>query len=243
MHRLPVPPDLLHSSPATLPPAAAKHLKVIRPRPGEPVELFDGLGSARVYSWNGSALVAAAPRRSAPPPKFRISLFACVTKGSRWDWTVEKAVELGASRIVPILSERCIVRIPPPERPAKLERWRRIAEDAARQSAALWLPEITPALDFPAAMRLLAACRPAFVGALVDPPPQPIAAAASALIPADSADIAVAVGPEGDFSPAEYSALLSIATPVSFGSSILRSETASIYALSVLSAIASARNA
>ena len=73
-----------------------------------------------------------------------------------------------------------------------------------------------------------------FVGALTDPPPPPIGAALTAL--PNVADVAVYVGPEGDFTPQELAALLAIATPVSFGSTILRAETAAIYGLSVVKA-------
>ena len=235
MHRLLVDTDLLSADAPALPPAAARHLKVLRPEPGEDVELFDGKGRWRVYSWrNAAGLAAAGPVRESPRPS-PLVLFACVTKGSRWDWTVEKAVELGVTRIVPVLSDRTIVRIPRGERAAKRERWLRVAEDAARQSDAKWLPDIDEATDFRDSLALVrdTAC---FVGALSNPPPPPLLEAIRAAKVAPSRPPAVYVGPEGDFTPAELAALLEIATPASFGPNVLRAETAAIFAVGVVAA-------
>ena len=226
MHRLRVESILLDETNPALPQTAARHLKVLRPDEGERIELFDGRGGFREYAFAHGALEAAAPRRQAPRPAGGLTLFACVTKGSRWDWTLEKATELGASRIVPVISERTIVRLAKPERAAKRERWQRIVEDAARQSDAKWLPEVLEAVDFRESLELVRGCR-CLVGALGEPPPQPISA-----VEGD----AVYIGPEGDFTPEELAQLTSVATPVTFGPRILRAETAAIFALSVLAA-------
>ena len=238
MHRLLVATETLSEAKAVLPPAAARHAKVLRLKPGEEVELFDGRGRVRRYVSSSDGLSAAGDVTYLPPPSVRITLFACVTKGSRWDWTVEKAVELGVSRIVPVISERCIVRLAPSERPAKAERWRRIAEDAARQSDAVHLPEVMSAVDFPDALALVRECR-TFVGALTKPPPPPLwtllASERTSTRPC-AGGWGLFVGPEGDFTPDELSVLLSVAVPASFGPTILRAETAAIFGLSVLAA-------
>ena len=120
MHRLLVDTSMLESEAPALPKDAARHLKVLRPEEGERFELFDGKGAWRVYAHSGGALSAVGAlcreERAAHPP---LTLFACVTKGSRWDWTIEKATELGADRIVPVISDRTIVRISGDEREAK----------------------------------------------------------------------------------------------------------------------------
>ena len=154
-----------------------------------------------------------------------------MTKGSRWDWTIEKATELGVTRIVPVVSDRTIVRIAPDERAAKRERWMRIAEDAARQSDAKWLPEVLAPVSFAESLALVRETT-CFIGALTTPPP-PMIAEAIRTSPSPFA-FSLYVGPEGDFTPSELAALVAIATPVSFGSTILRAETAAIYGLSVL---------
>ena len=236
MHRLMVETEVLERSTVELSDKAARHLKVLRPRPGERIELFDGRGRYRIYSYDG-ALVAAAGIGEEPPPAGGLELFACVTKGSRWDWTLEKATELGVTRIVPVVSERTIVRIGADEREAKRQRWLRVVEDAARQSGSRWVPEVLPAQSFGDALEMAAATE-CFAGALTDPPSPGIMAALKRKgIFDDSAGemrLSTFIGPEGDFTPGELEALLRVATPVSFGPRVLRAETAAIFALGVL---------
>lgn len=241
MHRLLVESPELESAAPALPPDALRHLRVLRPRDGERVELFDGRGSWRVFSvrrapGGGLSLEPSAPAQSLPRPAAAPTLFACVTKGARWDWTVEKATELGVARIVPVLSERTVVRVAPGERADKAGRWRRIAAEAARQSDAKWLPEVCDPVRFADALPLVRSTR-CFAGILSDPPPPPIAdALAAAGRSDDNRPFAVFTGPEGDFSPEERDALLDAAVAVSLGPTILRAETAAIYAVCAVKA-------
>lgn len=235
MHRLLVPSDTLFSDAPALSDAARRHLNVIRPKEGEPVELFDGAGAWRVFAWRDGALRPDGALCRTARPARELVLFACVTKGARWDWTVEKATELGVTRLVPVLSERTIVRLARGERDAKCVRWRRLAEEAARQSDAKWLPEIAAPVDFRDVLAEVETCD-CYVGALMQPPPRPILAAAAASA-AGGRPLAVFVGPEGDFTPEELAALLARAVPVSMGSTILRAETAAIYGIGVLKAL------
>ena len=244
MHRLFVETSLLNEESPTLPKDAAKHLKVLRPKDGEEIELFDGKGKWRVYRFSASLLVATSQTSQTPQTPQTLTLFACVTKGSRWDWTIEKATELGVSRIVPVISDRTIVRIPKAERAAKRERWLRIAEDAARQSDAKWLPEILEAVDFADALPLVRETT-CFIGALTSPPSQPLALAVREKVEkrggggqrTEQIPLSVFIGPEGDFTPDELKALMDVATPTSFGPTILRAETAAIFAVSVLASM------
>ena len=243
MHRLLVETKELESGSPALSTAAAKHLRVLRLKDGEEIELFDGAGRSRVFVSANGALRPVGEVLVLPRPA-SLTLFACVTKGSRWDWTVEKATELGATRIVPVISERTIVRIPKDEREAKRERWMRVAEDAARQADAKWLPEILAPVDFAASLAIVRETT-CFVGALVKPTPRPLLAALThglsnqTLKQSNNQTLkqftpSLFVGPEGDFTSFELSALCEIATPVTFGASILRAETAAIYGLSVM---------
>ena len=272
MHRLLVPSEQLASDSPVLPKEAANHLKVLRPKDGEEIELFDGSGKSRRFSVEGGGknfrLAALSPVCTAPRAPWSLTLFACVTKGSRWDWTIEKATELGVTRIVPVVSARTIVRIGTDEREAKRARWIRIAEDAARQSDAKWIPEIHEPVSFAESLPFVRETT-CFVGALTNPPPRPLlrklidiqqtaSGAPDSHLPSAVASerrpyqfpiphspfpvphspfpdsLSIYVGPEGDFSPEELDALIEIATPVSFGSTILRAETAAIYGVSVL---------
>lgn len=241
MHRLQVEKELLLAETPTLSPGAAKHLRIVRPADGEQFELFDGKGNWRVYTWHGGLFATSQIQRERPPAR-TLTLFACVTKGSRWDWTIEKATELGVNRIVPVISERTIVRLTPGERMLKKSRWLRVAEDAVRQSDSRWIPNVLEPVDFKDSLSLVqeSTC---FIGALTNPPSMPLVTAISLRRRLEqeqkkpSSDYSVFIGPEGDLTPEELSALMKIATPTNFGSSVLRAETAAIYALSVLSAM------
>jgi 16S rRNA (uracil1498-N3)-methyltransferase len=237
MHRCLTTTENLLSGGFTLEREAARHLlTVLRVKPGERVELFDGRGRTRtaaVVSADRHALTLAAdaPAREHPRPACALTLFACVSKGARMDWTVEKATELGAARIVPVISERTVAR------PADASRWRRVAEEAARQSGAAWLPEIPDPLPFPAALPLAQETAPLFVAALT-----PTARPLRELLFSSHSSLTTHhspgwfVGPEGDFTPAELDALLRAgAIPVSLGPQVLRAETACLYGLCALS--------
>ena len=247
MHRLLVSAEQLASDAPALSAEAQRHLRVVRPKDGEEVELFDGCGRWRVFACrraDGTRPFALAPVsgvQTLARPSVSLTLFACVTKGARWDWTVEKATELGVTRLVPVISERTVVRLASSEdRAAKGERWRRIAEEAARQSDAKWLPELLSPVTFAESLPLVRATA-CFVGALTEPPPPPIGEALGTVRSSAADDWAVYVGPEGDFAPAELAALLEIATPVSFGPTVLRAETAAIYGVSALKAFLDVR--
>ena len=240
MHRLLVGTGLLEEESPVLPTDAARHLKVLRPKDGEEIELFDGKGRCRKFKVQSSKfkverLIPVSETLNFKHSTLNLTLFACVTKGSRWDWTIEKATELGVTRIVPVISERTIVRIAKPERAAKRERWMRIAEDAARQSDAKWLPEICEAVDFKDALPLVKETT-CFIGALTNPPAKPLMEAIEDFRreTGDLRAVSTFIGPEGDFSPEELGALMEIATPTSFGPTILRAETAAVYAVSVM---------
>ena len=240
MHRLLVESNELSQESPALSRDALHHLKVLRPKDGEAIELFDGRGSLRRYVFDASSrALRAAPDQTIQTIRRSdksLTLFACVTKGSRWDWTLEKATEIGVTRIVPVISDRTIVRLDKSERAAKCARWRRIVEDAARQSDAVWLPEIVEAVDFADALALVKETQ-CFVGALTTPPPRPLWSALGEVTPASPRPhYAIYIGPEGDFTPAELASLLAVATPVSFGPTVLRAETAALFGLSVLAA-------
>ena len=239
MHRCHVTVEQLAADAFTLGRDESRHLQtVLRIKPGERVTLFDGRGRTRpatvsAVEKNGLSFAACAPAQSHPLPPCRITLFACVSKGNRMDWTVEKAVELGVATGAPVLSERTVVRLDAEERPAKAERWARVAEEAARQCGAAWLPEILAPLPFGDALPLVTRAAPVFVAALA-PGARPLreALAAHASAPARAGWF---VGPEGDFAPAELEALLAAgATPVSLGQQVLRAETACLYGLCAL---------
>ncbi|HNX36531.1 MAG TPA: RsmE family RNA methyltransferase [Kiritimatiellia bacterium] len=240
MHRCLVQTHELFAEAFALSRDEARHLQtVLRAKPGDRVTLFDGQGHTRLaviasVEKHGLSLAAEAPAVKHPRPPCRITLFACVSKGKRMDWTVEKAVELGVGRIVPVISDRTIVRLDANDGDAKVDRWLRVAEEAARQCGSVWLPEITPPASFRASMTLMAGTAPVFVAALT-PGAQPLRAALAAFHATAPHQAGWFVGPEGDFTPAELEELLAAGTiPVSLGQQVLRAETACLYGLCAL---------
>ena len=244
MHRHFVATEILEKARVTLDHADSRHfLNVLRLKKGDEVQLFDGYGA------EANCLIAEASRgcvtldrkgevvRHSPFP-CRLVLGACVSKGKRMEWTIEKAVELGVSEIIPIASRFSVVRLEKDDHEDKRERWRRIAIDAARQCGAHFVPDIHEPLDFDAAMKMVVENDIAFAGALQpDAIPLREALAAHRAEERETKSVVWLVGPEGDFSPDEYADMRSRGIKfVSLGDLVLRTETAAIYGLCVLGA-------
>jgi 16S rRNA (uracil1498-N3)-methyltransferase len=129
-----------------MPAGEANHvLKVLRGREGDYVEVVDGAGRLFAARLCGGREVAVIEESAAPDGGGEeISLYQAVPKGGRMDLVVEKATEVGATRIVPLLAERGVVN----PREGKVGRWRRVAEAAARQSLRLSVPEVDEPIGF-----------------------------------------------------------------------------------------------
>jgi 16S rRNA (uracil1498-N3)-methyltransferase len=194
-------------------------LKVLRGKNGDPVEVVDGAGrlfSARLCGGRGASVVVESAESDGAWEK--ISLYQAVPKGGRMDLVVEKATEVGATRIVPLLAERGIVN----PREGKVWRWRRVAETAARQSLRLSVPEVAEPVSFEDA-----ASEVGEAGVLLHNSPglQPVEAVVQS--PAS-----LFVGPEGGWSEGELR--LAEEAGITFGGLgpyRLRSETAGIVAV------------
>ena len=134
-----------------MPEGEARHvLKVLRGRDGDVFEIADAeqrLFLAELRE-GGQARVLEA-LQTQEDGEIKLTLYQAVPKGGRMDLLVEKATEVGATRIVPLVTERGIVR----PRDGKVERWRRVAEAAARQSLRVSVPEVAEPVDLPGAIR------------------------------------------------------------------------------------------
>jgi RNA methyltransferase, RsmE family len=239
--------DLASDAPPPLSREQARHLaSVLRMKQGARLRIHDGAGSARAAEITAIAkhsieCAFCGAVETLPRPAVEITLFQCVAKAARMDWLLEKAVELGVARIVPVASERAECKLAPGEKP---ERWARIAESALCQSGAGWMPEIDGAAKWPAAQaemrRFVESGGALFTGALT-PDALPLGAELLKLkteFKNDSAPsaprprIAFLIGPEGDLTTSEYeSAAASGARPVTFGPQVLRVETAALFAV------------
>ena len=236
--------DWTPGAPLELSPEESHHLcSVLRAPAGTPVVLLDGAGRTATAlletPHKKHALVRIppdAPPVLAPPPPFRRILLQALIREQRMDAVIQKAVELGTSEIWPLQTDHAIVRISPADAPRKTERWNSIALAACKQSGNPWLPAILPPQTLPQALdRLAARSIRAFYGALVPgaiPLPDLLRELTNPAPPA----LAAIIGPEGDFSPAEYALLARTPSlrPATFGPLVLRAETAAIFALSAL---------
>ena len=250
MQRCFIPPD--QWSDTLLPLAATEQhhlLHVLRLPADTPILAFDGQGREAetrlcLPDAGGQAHLRIETLRkpSAAPPRPIWTLVPAIIKGTRMDSLIEKATELGAGRIMPIQTDRCVVRLDERQATAKVQRWNRIAVSAAKQCGTPYLPIIEPVTNLRAALQLLQARNiPVLLGALEGNPP-PLARVAHDAIAGSHREMAILVGPEGDFTPAEYSQCAQAGClPASFGPLTLRAETASIFALSVLQALWEAR--
>jgi len=210
---------------------------VLRLGVGERLVAFNGQGT------EATAEIVTVQKRSVglktlsvqktPPPPARLTLCQAVPKGKNMELIIEKATELGAAEIIPILSDRTVVRLDAAEALRKQEKWQRIAIEACKQCGQNWLPNVRG----PVTMERLLAAKPSadllLIAAIED------GARRLKEILADQPRLPgsafICIGPEGDFTPAEVGLAKSYGClPMTLGPIILRTETAAIYSLSVL---------
>ena len=208
-------------------------LHVMRSKKGDEIEtVIDGkLYSAIVESINPLNIVINYEIPLDSEIKEKITLFFALAKGDKIDFVVQKATELGVSRIVLVKTERCVTKFEEKDISRKLERFNKIAKEASEQSHRLRIPVIEGVVDInniPDAMladiNLLAYEKEAgSTGNFFDN------------VKKDKS-ISVMIGPEGGFSIKEVEMLEKKYNflPISLGKRILRTETAAVYALSVL---------
>jgi 16S rRNA (uracil1498-N3)-methyltransferase len=216
------------------------HLQhVLRAEAGDAVAVFDGAGleAQAVVRFDNTGMLELIVQeiKKTAARSVSITLITAIPKGSRADLIFEKATELGIARIIPVISDRVIVRLKAKQAEKKVERWTRIAKSAAKQCGTKWLPRIDAVQSFNEAIDNLSQFDAVLIGSLATGV-RPFKTAIRELQKRNCNSIAVIIGPEGDLTAAETeSALAAGAVPVSFGDLTLRAETAAIYALSVLS--------
>ena len=195
--------------------------RVLRGRAGDRIEVVDGAGRLFVAGLGGEREAVVLEERPAAGDEGRATLYQAVPKGRHMDLVVEKATELGVGRIVPLATERGVVRLL--KQDGKVRRWRRVAEAAARQSLRLRVPEVGEVVTFSEAVR-----EAGETGVLLhngsDLPPL------EDVVPSQA--VGLFVGPEGGWSEGELAmAEESGLRYASLGPYRLRSETAGIVAV------------
>ena len=208
--------------------------RVLRLGVGDEVDCFDGRGSR----WRGEiesaakdrvtvTIVEALPFAAERTP--RITLAQGLVKGERMDWIVQKATELGASRILPLRAARSEVRLDDERAGRRAERWHRIAVEAAKQCERSWLPVIAAPVTVAEALSHLEEPAVAFVERDASPP-RPVLEALG-----DAERLTILVGPEGGWTKDERDSFAAAGvSSLSLGPNILRAETAAVAALAVV---------
>jgi 16S rRNA (uracil1498-N3)-methyltransferase len=236
MHRFFVPATVRTANEITLTGGIAHQIaRVLRLRANEEIIVIptDGhnavewrvrLGAVEARLVSGAVV---AERPGLPEAECAVTLCAAVLKGERFDWLVQKATELGVAAIQPVVTAQTIRRVGPEDTKA-LERWHRIATEAAEQSGRSRVPII---------------CAPVSLADIASAAPAPLFVAHEAVkaetliraIPPDVRALSVIVGPEGGLTEHEVARLVDPdgAVAVSLGPRILRAETAAITAVTL----------
>jgi 16S rRNA (uracil1498-N3)-methyltransferase len=220
----------------TLPDAVAHHLHVLRQQPGDVLTLFNGVGGEYVAELTSiekrraTVAVKSFIEREAELP-YAVTLAQALPEASKMDWIIEKAMEMGVAAIVPLAAQRCVVRLSGERAEKRQAHWQGVIEAAAEQSGRNRLARLgavenlhgwlAKPLDQP---RILLSPRGA----------QSLSAWAQAQAPQP---LTLMIGPEGGFTEQEEDAAIALgALALGMGPRILRTETAGIAALGILTA-------
>jgi len=237
MPRFYCPQPLVPGSVVDLPDAVAHHLHVVRQQAGDELVLFNGDGGqararlVEIGKRRASAEVLALDAVDVELP-FRVTLAQGLPEGSKMDWIVEKAVELGAATIVPLAAQRSVVRLSGERADKRLAHWQGVVVSASEQCGRNRLADVAPVQDF---NRWLGQDADGGVRILLSPRADASLAQWARATPAR--DVTLLVGPEGGFTDQEEDAARAAgALALSMGPRVLRTETAGLAALAILAA-------
>ena len=210
---------------------------VMRCSVGDRVIAFNGAGteseSEITDSNKGRVELKPLLTSQTPRPPAILTLGQAIPKGKNMDLIIQKATELGASKIVPLLSERTVVQLGGDDLAKKQEKWQRVALEACKQCGQNWLPEVTTPVSVE---KFLSSVSDTFrLVAAISDQAAPLKTILGEVEGDRPTSATMMIGPEGDFTPAEISQSLGAGfAPLSLGPIVLRSETAAIYALSIV---------
>ncbi len=228
---------LAHGALVELPEGPFRHLvQVLRMQAGDTLVVFNGQGGEyeavlETVAKRGASLRIGAFRDVDRESALDLVLVQGISKGERMDWTVQKAVELGVSAIVPVVTERTNVHLDREREAKRLDHWRAVMISACEQSGRTRIPELHPVMKFADWLGI-----PAKGTRLVL---DPLATRGLAWVDAAAGAISLVVGPEGGLSADELRvAGKAGCVGVQLGPRVLRTETAGVAALAILQSIA-----
>ncbi len=214
-------------------------LRVLRLRPGDRIEVFDGKGLSLLAEIAGTGKKTIhfsitrnldSPSNSLQPSP-RIVLLQPILKAKAMDWILQKATELGATRIIPMTTARTVV-IPGLDRTEnKTDKWNHALIEACKQCGQNHLPAISSPVPLKVAVTSQQAGKNLKIIAALNPSAVPIRQAMETLatLSGRADTVTLLAGPEGDFTPDEVDFALSNGfIPVSLGPLVLRAETAAL---------------
>ncbi|MDO9534305.1 MAG: 16S rRNA (uracil(1498)-N(3))-methyltransferase [Bacillota bacterium] len=232
-------PEDFQNKKVTLKAELVQHLKAARLKTGDNFVLSDGLGRAfyaRLDYINSKNAVASLldEVQEKVEPSLHVTLFAGVSKGEKMDRIIRQSVELGVKKIVPVLTERTVVRLTSEKGGEKAGRWQKIAVSAASQCRRSFIPLVHSPLSFDDMAQALKKEKIAIVP--WEEEKEKGLLRLTRQIEKKPGSICIFTGPEGGISPEEMAALNSIegVYPVSLGPRILRAETAPLAILSIV---------
>jgi 16S rRNA (uracil1498-N3)-methyltransferase len=212
--------------------------QVMRQGVGDLFAVFDGHGTeakARITEIaRDEVKFTVLAKAASPRPVHPVWLAQALTKAKSMDLIIEKATELGVSELAPLQSDHSVAQIDEEKADAKVEKWKKLTIEAAKQCGQNWLPAVHPPQapkDFVAALPKGAVKLIASLQAEARPLKTVLREHLASLKP--GTPIVIMIGPEGDFTPSEIGQARSAGfLPVSLGKIILRAETAAFFALS-----------
>jgi len=242
VHRFYIPPEEWQPDALVLTGGEAHHCRdVLRLEPSDKIVLFNGQGreiTVEIVSVGAQIRLRKLSETETSPLRCHITLGQAIPKGKNMDLIVQKAVEIGAAEIAPILSDRTVVRLDDENAAAKQAKWQSIAIEAAKQCGQNWLPQLQRPQTLAQFFQEYRRFDLQLIGSLQSDAVhlKKILAQFSAEHGDRPRNVLMLVGPEGDFTPAELSLARSQGCrPITLGPIVLRVETASIYCLSILS--------
>ena len=239
MHRFFVEPEQIFPEYVEILGGDVNHIRnVLRMSPGDRISVSDGLGTDYICELEQLEAGCVRGRILERKPfdvelSSRLILYQGLPKGDKMELIVQKAVELGVSRIVPVSLKRCVVKLDAKKAEAKRRRWQAVAESAAKQSGRSVIPQVDLVMTLEEALRDAKALDFRLIPYECARGMEEARSVLGKIQKGRSTG--VFIGPEGGFEKSEVGAAVEAgAHPISLGRRILRTETAGICILSVL---------